>query len=89
VYSETLKELHRTIQNKRRGMLSSVIVVLHENQRPHTSTSDSTQLLLQHFYWELFDHPPYSPVLAPSYYHLFTYLKNWLGSQHFKHNHRT
>jgi hypothetical protein len=36
----------------------------------------------------LFDHPPYSPDLAPSDYHLFTctYLKNWLGSQHFCNN---
>jgi hypothetical protein len=31
----------------------------------------------------LFDHPPYSPYLAPSDYHLFTYLKNRMGSQRF------
>jgi hypothetical protein len=34
----------------------------------------------------LFDHPPYSPDLAPSDYHLFTYLKNWLRSQRFNNN---
>jgi histone-lysine N-methyltransferase SETMAR len=34
----------------------------------------------------LFDHPPYSPDLALSECHLFTYLKNWLGSQHFSSN---
>jgi hypothetical protein len=34
----------------------------------------------------LFDHPPYSPDLAPSDCHLFTYLKNWLRSQHFNNN---
>jgi hypothetical protein len=27
-------------------------------------------------------HPPYRPDLTPSNYHLFTYLKNWLGLQH-------
>jgi hypothetical protein len=32
------------------------------------------------------DHPPYSPDLAPSDYHLLTYLKNWLGSQSFNNN---
>jgi hypothetical protein len=32
---------------------------------------------LEHFNWELFDHLPYSPELAPSDYHVFTYLKNW------------
>jgi histone-lysine N-methyltransferase SETMAR len=36
---------------------------------------------MEHFNWELSDHPPYSPDLAESDYHLFTYLKNWLGSQ--------
>jgi hypothetical protein len=34
----------------------------------------------------LFDHPPYSPDLTPSDYDLFTYLKNWLGSQPFNSN---
>jgi hypothetical protein len=42
--------------------------------------------MLEHLNWELFDHPPHSPDLAPSDYHLFTYLKNWLGSQHFNTN---
>jgi hypothetical protein len=36
--------------------------------------------------WELFDHPPYSPDLAPSDYRLFPYLKNWLRSQLFNNN---
>jgi hypothetical protein len=34
----------------------------------------------------LFDHPPYNPDLAPSDCHLFTDLKNWLGSQCFNDN---
>jgi hypothetical protein len=34
----------------------------------------------------LFDHPPDSPDLSPSDYHLFTYLKNLLVSQRFKNN---
>jgi hypothetical protein len=41
------------------------------------------QLLALEHCWELFDHPPYSPDLAPSDYHLFTYLKNWLRLQRF------
>jgi hypothetical protein len=31
----------------------------------------------------LFVHASYHPDLAPSDYHLFTYLKNWLGYQRF------
>jgi hypothetical protein len=46
-----------------------------------------TQLLaLEHFNWELFDHLPYSPDLTPGDYQLFTYMKNWLGSQRFNNN---
>jgi hypothetical protein len=41
---------------------------------------------VEHFSWELFDYPPYIPDLTPSNYHLFTYLKNWLESQHFNNN---
>jgi hypothetical protein len=32
----------------------------------------STQVLLDHLNWELFDHPPNSPDFAPSDYRLFT-----------------
>jgi hypothetical protein len=49
-------------------------------------TAARTRPLLEHFKWVLSDHPPYSPDLAPSDYHLFTYLKNWLRSQHFNNN---
>jgi transposase len=64
------------------GLLTSGAVPLHDNARPHTAAP--TWTLLEHFNWELFDHPPYSPDLALRYYHLLTYLKNWLGSQRFK-----
>jgi hypothetical protein len=47
--------------------------------RPHTA--DRTSALLEHFIWELSDHPAYSLGLALSDYHLLTYLKNWLRSQ--------
>jgi hypothetical protein len=74
-------KLRRTIQNKRHRMLTSNVfaVLLHDNERPHTAVCSRS--LLEYFNWELFDHPPYSPDLTPSGYHLFTYLKNWLGSQ--------
>jgi histone-lysine N-methyltransferase SETMAR len=65
-------------------MLTSGVVLLHDNARPHAAAH--TQALLEHFNWELFDHPLHSPDLALSDYHLFTYLKNWLRSQHFRNN---
>jgi hypothetical protein len=45
-----------------------------------------TRALLEHFNWEFFDHPPYSPNLTPSDYHMFPCLKNWFGSQRFSNN---
>jgi hypothetical protein len=67
-YCESLKELLRAIQNKRRGMLASGVVLLLDNVRPHTAAC--TRALLEHFKWELFDDPSYSPDLSPSDYHL-------------------
>jgi hypothetical protein len=45
-----------------------------------------TRALLKHFNLELSDHPPNSPDLAPSDYHLFTCMTNWLRSQRFNNN---
>jgi histone-lysine N-methyltransferase SETMAR len=49
-------------------------------------TAAHTGTLLEHFNWELSDHPPYSPDLTPSDYHLFTFLKSWFGPQRFNNN---
>jgi hypothetical protein len=65
-------------------MMTSGVVLLHVNAHSHTAAR--TQALLQHFKLELFDHLPYSPDLVLSDYHLFTYLRNWLGSQHLNNN---
>jgi hypothetical protein len=43
-------------------------------------------LAVEHFRWELFGHPPYSPDIFLSDFHLFTHLKNWLRSQRFNIN---
>ncbi|KAJ4432825.1 hypothetical protein ANN_21464 [Periplaneta americana] len=80
-YCETLRKLRRAIQNKRLGMLSRGVVLLHDNARPHTVAS--TRELLDQFGWEIFDHSPYSPDLAPSDFHLFTKLKDFLGDTRF------
>ena len=81
VYCETLKKLRHTIQNKRRGMLSATILLLHDTARPHSAAQ--TQDFITSFKWEQMDHPPYSPDLAPSDYHLFLHLKKFLGGKQF------
>jgi hypothetical protein len=84
VYCKTLKKLHMAIQNKRCGMLTYGVVLLHDNVHLHTAAR--TQALLEHFNWESSDHSPYRPDLTPSDYHLFIYLRNWLGWQYFNNN---
>ncbi|GFV65531.1 histone-lysine N-methyltransferase SETMAR [Trichonephila clavipes] len=81
VYCETLGKLRRAIQNKRRGFLSKGVVFLLDNARPHTA--NVTKTLLRGFDWDVFDHPPYSPDLAPSDFHLFLHLKSFLAGKHF------
>ncbi|XP_011049295.1 PREDICTED: histone-lysine N-methyltransferase SETMAR-like [Acromyrmex echinatior] len=81
-YCETLKKLRRAIQNKRRGMLTAGVSLLHDNARPHVAAS--TTALLNQFSWDVLTHPPYSPDLAPSDYHLFTKLKESLAGKRFQ-----
>jgi histone-lysine N-methyltransferase SETMAR len=65
-------------------MLNKDVVFLHDNPRPHTAAR--TNALIKLFNWEIFDHPPYTPDLAPSDYNLFTKMKIWLATQHFHSN---
>lgn len=80
-YCEVLKKLRRAIQNKRRGKLMKTVFLFHDNARPHSARQ--TQDLLEEFRWDVFGHPPYSPDLAPSDFHLFPQLKQHLGGRRF------
>uniref|UniRef100_A0A8D8R8P0 Histone-lysine N-methyltransferase SETMAR n=1 Tax=Cacopsylla melanoneura TaxID=428564 RepID=A0A8D8R8P0_9HEMI len=80
-YCETLNKLKRAIQNKRRGMLTNGVCLLHDNARPHTA--NATKQLLDSFGWDVLNHPAHSPDLAPSDYHLFTALKLHMGGKRF------
>ena len=69
-YCATLRRLRKAIQNRRRGKLLRGICLIHDNARPHTVRQTQT-LLHDAFHWDSFDHPPYSPDLAPSDFYLF------------------
>jgi hypothetical protein len=51
--------------------------MLHDNA--HTHTAATTQDLIATFGWEQFDHPSYSPHLAPSDFYVFLHLKTFHG----------
>ncbi|KOC62794.1 Histone-lysine N-methyltransferase SETMAR, partial [Habropoda laboriosa] len=55
-------------------------VVFHQdNARPHTSIM--TRQKLRELGWKVLMHPPYSPDLAPSNYHVFLALQNFLNDK--------
>lgn len=77
LYCEQLDRLNEAIQRKRPELANRKGVVFHhDNARPHTSLM--TRNKLTELGWEVLMHPPYSPDLAPSDYHLFRSLQNSL-----------
>ena len=79
-YCATLRRLCRAIQNCRRGKLSRGIVLIHDNARLHTARQTQT-LLHDAFHWDKFDHPLYSPDLAPSDFYLFSKMDHLAGKR--------
>ena len=61
--------------------LREKVFFLHDNARPHTAKL--TRLKLVSLGWEILPHPPYSPDLAPSDYHLFRALQGHLNGKRF------
>ena len=80
-YCELLAVVKQDIKNKRRGLLSRGVVFHQDNARPHTAAR--TMAKIEELGWEVLVHPPYSPDLAPSDFHLFGPLKNHMRGKHF------
>ncbi|XP_015436815.1 PREDICTED: histone-lysine N-methyltransferase SETMAR-like [Dufourea novaeangliae] len=57
-------------------------ILLHDNARPHVSRI--TVQKLNELGYETLPHPPYSPDLSPTDYHLFKHLKIFLREKNFK-----
>ena len=79
VYVDQLRRLAAALREKRRRM--GQVRLLHDNARPHVASATRQQL--EELGWITLPHPPYSPDLAPSDYHLFRALKNFLRGQSF------
>ncbi|XP_025262477.1 histone-lysine N-methyltransferase SETMAR-like [Camponotus floridanus] len=57
------------------------VVFHHDNARPHASLQTRQKLLA--FGWDVLPHPPYSPDIAPSDFHLFRSLQNSINGLNF------
>jgi len=66
-------QLKDTLKENRRGKVIKVVFILHENAPAHWALA--THKTLAYLGFQCLDHPPYSPDLAPSDYHLSPGLK--------------
>jgi len=82
-YADLLKNhLCPAVKSKRRGRLSTGVLLQHDNARPHTA--HSTVATIQDLSFECLQHPPYLPDIAPSDFHVFGPLKEAMGGKSFR-----
>ena len=75
-YSSLLVQLKDFLKEKHRWKITKLVFFLHDNAPAYRALA--TQRKLGYLGSQCLDHPPYSPDLAPSVYHLFPGLKdNW------------
>jgi len=79
--SSLLVQLKDILKEIRRGKVTKMVLFLHDNAPAHRTLA--TQKKLAYLGFPYLDHPPYSPDLAPSDYHLFPGLKKQLKGCHF------
>ena len=80
-YSSLLVQLKDILKVKRRGKFTKGVLFLHDNALAHRALATQKELAYPGF--QCLDHPPYSPDLTPSDYHLFPGLKKQLKGRHF------
>jgi histone-lysine N-methyltransferase SETMAR len=78
-YCQKLDRVNECLKEKRPHLVNRKVVFHQDNARPHVSKM--THQKIEELNWEIFDHPPYSPDLAPSDYHLFRSLQNHLNNK--------
>ena len=81
-YCSQLDQLKAALDEKCLELVNRKRIIFHQdNARPHVSLM-TRQNLLQ-LGWEVLIHPPYSPDIAPSDFHLFRSLQNSLNGKNF------
>ena len=79
-YCDQLQRLSLEIERKRPR--HGKIRLLHDNARPHMVTMSCQKVL--DLGWEVLPHPAYSPDLAPTNFHLFRALQNFLTEKKYR-----
>jgi hypothetical protein len=66
-----------------RNVVSEVFPLEISQRLIYLVVSVGTRVVMQEQQWEVLEHPPYSPDLVPSDFHLFGPLKHHLSAEHF------
>ncbi|KAJ7341996.1 hypothetical protein JRQ81_008330 [Phrynocephalus forsythii] len=81
-YCNLLEKLHEALKQKRCGMISKGIRLLADNAPVHMA--QASMVTTHRLGYELLQHPPYSPDLAPSDFFLFPEMKKPLCGWRFE-----
>ena len=81
-YASLLTQLPEKIKIKRRGKLTKGVLFHQDNAPVHKSVI--AMAAIHDCGFKLIEHPPYSPDLAPSDFHLFPKLKTAISGTHFQ-----
>lgn len=79
LYCQQLERVDAALKESRPEM--NKVLFLHDNARPHSAKVTHDKIL--ELDWELLPHPPYSPDLAPTDFHLFRSLQDHLKGKTF------
>jgi len=83
MYSPQLQTVATKLAKKEPAFVHRKGVLYHQdNAKPHTARM--TLQVISSLGWELLRHPPYSPDFAPSDYHLFLAMDNYMRNRQFK-----
>ena len=83
-YASLLDKLKAELAEKRPHLQKKKVLFHQDNAPSHTSAVAMAKI--HELWFELLDHPPYSPDLAPNDFFLFPHLKIALGGQRFSSN---
>lgn len=82
-YCEEIDIVHAKLAEKQPALANRHgPILLHDNARPHTSRVTVQKLLQSGF--EILPHPPYSPDVSPTDYHLFRSLESFCRQKVFR-----
>ncbi|XP_043498446.1 histone-lysine N-methyltransferase SETMAR-like [Polistes fuscatus] len=82
LYSEQLQRVNQSLIEKWPAIVNRKGVILqNDNARPHCARR--TLEKINELGWEVLPHPPYSPDVAPSDFHLFRALQHFLSGKTF------